>query len=294
MEIRQLKTFLTIIEYNNFTKAAEALGYAQSSVTSQIKSLEDEFQTQLFHRDNRSISLTADGKKLLPIAKEICRLDTKAKQELVNDDSLKGILPITTPESLCIKWFPQIFKKFNIQYPLIELLLTVYDCCDYMQRLKSNEADLAFVITNEPVSDEFNVLATWPLCMNLLVPPGHELADSAFVSYEQLSNQRLILTEEGCCYNRDMRQIVERNHIKTKDFMTSSSIQFIREMVMSGYGIGYLPSFAVEDEINQGRLISLPWEGSYSKFTTNLVCHKDKVITKKMEVFIDTVNKYFV
>lgn len=67
MEIRNIITFVRIVEYNNFTKAAESLGYSQAAVTAQIKSLEKELGVPLFDRIGRSIALTEKGKTFLPL-----------------------------------------------------------------------------------------------------------------------------------------------------------------------------------------------------------------------------------
>jgi len=64
MEFRQLKTFVTVAKMLSFTKAATELSYAQSSITNQIQSLENELGTMLFERLGRQIKLTKDGEQL--------------------------------------------------------------------------------------------------------------------------------------------------------------------------------------------------------------------------------------
>ena len=65
MEIRNLKTFLQIVESGSFTKAAEVLGYTQSTISSQVKQLETELDCHLFDRINRTVKLTDKGEMLL-------------------------------------------------------------------------------------------------------------------------------------------------------------------------------------------------------------------------------------
>ena len=79
MDLRQLNAFLTITKLQNFTAAANSLGYAQSTVTTQIKLLEEELGVKLFERMGKSISLTYEGKKLLPYAKQMIKLDSDIK-----------------------------------------------------------------------------------------------------------------------------------------------------------------------------------------------------------------------
>ena len=82
MDIKQLITFLAIADYKNFTKAAESLNYAQSTVTTQIQNLEKEFNIRIFERLGHTIELTCSGKRLLPYAKEIIRLSNEAQKSL--------------------------------------------------------------------------------------------------------------------------------------------------------------------------------------------------------------------
>ncbi|MBP3543179.1 MAG: LysR family transcriptional regulator, partial [Lachnospiraceae bacterium] len=74
MEIRNLLTFVQVAELNNFTRAAKLLGYSQSTVSFQIKQLEDELDCLLFERINHTISLTAKGRELLTYAQQVNRL----------------------------------------------------------------------------------------------------------------------------------------------------------------------------------------------------------------------------
>ena len=77
MEIRNLMTFLRVVELQNFTKAAEQLGYCQSTVTIQIQQLEQELNVKLFERIGKKISVTEKGKEVFQYAKEIRNLVEK-------------------------------------------------------------------------------------------------------------------------------------------------------------------------------------------------------------------------
>ncbi|WP_347489806.1 LysR family transcriptional regulator [Desulfoscipio sp. XC116] len=87
MEIRQLKAFVAVAKLYSFTRAAELLDYAQSSITAQVGSLEDELSTKLFERLGRQVALTKDGEKLLPYVKQILKLTSEAK-ELVSGSAV--------------------------------------------------------------------------------------------------------------------------------------------------------------------------------------------------------------
>ncbi|AGK99821.1 LysR family transcriptional regulator [Desulfoscipio gibsoniae] len=101
MEIRQLKAFVAVAKLYSFTRAAELLDYAQSSITAQVGSLEDELSTKLFERLGRQVVLTKDGEKLLPYAEQILKLTSEAK-ELVSSSAVpRGALSVGAVETLC-------------------------------------------------------------------------------------------------------------------------------------------------------------------------------------------------
>ena len=89
MELRNLITFINVAELGSFTKAAEQLGYSQSTISFQIKQLEDELGCLLFERINHSISLTERGHELVSYAHQICALTDEFKESLEEEKECK-------------------------------------------------------------------------------------------------------------------------------------------------------------------------------------------------------------
>lgn len=92
MDFRELKAFVTIGKLQSFTDSANELGYAQSTVTTQIKGLETELGVKLFDRIGKNVTLTHEGRKILPYAKQILKLSNDIKTELSNDKVPSGTL----------------------------------------------------------------------------------------------------------------------------------------------------------------------------------------------------------
>ena len=99
MELRNIFTFLRAVELGNFSKTAEALGYAQSTVTMQIQQLEEELGVQLFRRSKHRIILTEEGMLLRRRAEEIVSLADKTKDDLQHrEDQLTGTIAVGSGE----------------------------------------------------------------------------------------------------------------------------------------------------------------------------------------------------
>src|SRR5512138_3832701 len=123
MDFRQLKAFLTVGSLLNFTKAAEQLGYAQSSITAQIQQLENELGVKLFERIGKTVKLTYAGTAMIPYATQILQLERNLKADLTDSGVPAGTLTIGAAESLSIYRLPVLLKEYRGLYPQVALRL---------------------------------------------------------------------------------------------------------------------------------------------------------------------------
>ena len=101
MELRNLITFIHVAELGSFTRAAEQLGYSQSTISFQIKQLEDELGCLLFERINHTITLTERGHELVSYAHRVRTLTDEFKEGLNAAQDCRGHIHIVTPDSVC-------------------------------------------------------------------------------------------------------------------------------------------------------------------------------------------------
>lgn len=146
MELRHLITLKTIVEKGGFKKAAEHLGYAQSSVTTHIKELEEEIGKPLFDRLGRKVVLTHYGEQFLPSAIKIIELYSQA---LNTDDEPTGDLIIGISESLTIDRVPPILLEYKKSYPKVNLSLRSIDTYNVVSNLQNGDIDLALVLEKD-------------------------------------------------------------------------------------------------------------------------------------------------
>ena len=100
MQLRNLITFIHVAELGSFTKAADQLGYTQSTVSFQIKQLEEELDCLLFERINHTITLTERGQELVYYAHQVRALTDEFKEKTSREDQLAGHIRIVTPDSV--------------------------------------------------------------------------------------------------------------------------------------------------------------------------------------------------
>ncbi|MCX8001969.1 MAG: LysR family transcriptional regulator, partial [Anoxybacillus mongoliensis] len=139
MNLDYLHTFREVAKWNSFTKAGEMLGYAQSSVTTQIKKLEEEFGVVLFERWGGKIKLTSAGVELLEYANKIVSLIDEAKQSVSEQADLAGSLSIGTIESVAGFYLPPYLQAFKQKYPRVNLLLQQNICNRLVEGVKEGK-----------------------------------------------------------------------------------------------------------------------------------------------------------
>lgn len=287
MELRQLKTLVTIAATSSFTKAADELGYAQSTVTGQIQALEEEFGTILFERLGKKIKLTKDGEQLIVYANQILKLTDTAKDQIANSSIPKGTLTIGTAESLCTHRLPEVFRVFRSQYPGVETNIRFDICSDYRTHLRKNTVDTVFLLDVACTDDDLISHVLFDEPMAILVAPSHPLANKVRITPQDLSGQSLILTEPGCSYRRLLESILIQAGVKPASVMGISSNETIKRFVCDGWGIGFLPEITVRPELMNRQLVAIPWDGPSFNIKAQLIYHKEKWLSPAMQAFID-------
>jgi DNA-binding transcriptional LysR family regulator len=145
MEIRHLITFKTIVDVGGYTRAADFLGYAQSTVTAHIQAIEQEMGQPLFNRLGKKMVLTEVGKHLLPYANEMVDLFEKAKQMPSADHEPSGNLVIGAPESLTVYRLPSVLHEYKQKYPKVKITLKSSTCWQIRDELRHGKMDIAFL-----------------------------------------------------------------------------------------------------------------------------------------------------
>lgn len=293
VDLRQLNAFITIARTLNFTRAADLLDYAQSTVTTQIRMLEDELGIKLFERLGRNITLSDAGQRLLPYASQILKLSQEAKNAVSDPAKPSGALVIGTAESLCITRLPALLKKYRMRCPDVEIILRFGRSQDFQEGLKENSLDVAFFINRKVPMEDFIIAAEFPEPVILLVSPDHPLAESIDVNPEDLADQTLILTEMGCPYRAAFENIMYRHKVRPHSIMESASVQAIKQLAVSGLGVALLPKAAVEEDLDLNRLKALNWRGSTVEVVAQLIYHKDKWLSPPLSAFLSLFHEHF-
>ena len=180
MELRNLITFLKIVETGSFSKAAEQLRYSQSTVTVQIQQLEEELQVQLFDRIGKKVYVTEKGRELEVHAQKMIELSQKIASIGGEEQELQGTLRIAALDSLITASLPKILREYHARYPKVDIIVKTADnVFDAERQLSQNEVDLAIVTHDQRSTKHFVKTILKKTKFVFAAAPSHPLAEKS-------------------------------------------------------------------------------------------------------------------
>ncbi|MGE8033919.1 LysR family transcriptional regulator [Lysinibacillus sp. KCTC 33748] len=293
MDIKQLQTFLTASETLSFTQTAQLLDYAQSSITAQIKSLEEELGVVLFERLGKRISLTEEGERLQQYAQKMLDLNMEMKKAVLNEQT-QAVLKIGAQESQCVYRLPSVLQQFQKSHPQVKIIFKPVHTTEIAKDLlQSGNLDIAFITD---AYKETPMLHRERLIQEQLVfvsAPTDSNEERAVFSLQQLSNETMLLTESGCSYRNQLELQLQQEGSLPIQMIEFASIEAIKQCVMAGLGITFLPKMVVEKELKNQRLQELITATKLADIFTDIAWHKDKHISPYLADFIEIAMKMY-
>ncbi|OKK05834.1 LysR family transcriptional regulator [Streptomyces sp. CB03234] len=290
MEIRLLVTFEKVAGILSFTQAAAELKYAQSSVTSQIRSLESSLGTELFDRLGSRIRLTEAGERLLPYARQMIELADEARAAVAAAEEPAGTVNIGTMESLTSYRLPALLELFHHRYPKVRLSLRPTLGDETRQALRQGTYDIGFLMERETEHTglESEVLTAEPLV--LVAAPAHPLSGLPDLSTGDLAAVQLVGTEPGCPYRDLFEEELRERTGAPPPFMEFGTIEATKSGVAAGLGVALLPRVTVARELAAGTLVELAWEPPFTLFT-QLAWRRGKRLPAQVRLFVEQARR---
>ncbi|OTW72467.1 LysR family transcriptional regulator [Bacillus thuringiensis serovar roskildiensis] len=287
MEMRHVKTFCAIVKYGSFSKAAHALGYAQSTVTAHMKALENDLHLPLFDRLGKKVLLTKAGHQFHPYALELLAIYEKAQEIPQNSDNLEGTLTITSNESLAVYRLPQLLRTYKQENPKVNIVLETNTNEQAMNKLREGETDVIFIIGE---SMELNDFITRTFCneaFGWILPPHHSTHSNPFCL---LHDTQFIFTEQSCGYRPMVDRFLRQSgNVPAKTFETSN-VEVIKQSVMCELGISILPYIVVQESCQKEKLCFQPIE-TPAVIQSHVIYHKSRWISPVLQSFLSLLEK---
>ena len=279
-----LKVFQQIVECASFTRAAESLGISTAMASKHLHHLEKHLGVRLMQRNSRRLSLTAEGESYYRQSGEaLALLDNAAAAAGGGRETPQGHLRLTAPIWCANPTFAAWMRDYRARYPDVSLDLILDN---EMRDLIGDGTDLALRVTRDPAPSlvvrplfavRFVLVAApaWIRRHGLPQTPEDAAAHAAVLpSYTDLS--RLTCTRGG-----------ESATLALNSALQSNSTLMLRELLLAGSGIGYLPHWLAQDDLAAGRLVQLLPEWELHRITLHAAYPDRRHLSAKVRSFID-------
>lgn len=284
MDLEDIKVFREVALHGSMTQAAEALGYAQSSVTARIRKLETSLKVNLFYRNAKGVQLTPSGRIFLDHGLKITRL-IEELHHLLNSSEVQGVLRIGSMETTAAVHLPALLKNYHSLYDQVELSLKTGPTQYLMNQVLNYELDLAFVAApaNHPEIAEMESFREELVLVAEKKEHSQDITDI-------IKNRTILVFRAGCSYRSLLeRYLAERNCSPLRCF-EFGSLEAIIGGVSAGIGISLLPRSVIEDKLQAGVLTAYKLPSHLRFCPTLLIQRKDVLQTPAITSFIDVMN----
>lgn len=297
MDLKQLEVFVAVVKHQSFSKASRELFLTQPTVSAHIQNLENELETVLVNRSNKTITLTESGKILYEHAIYILNNCKKAIYDIKEySGKIEGLIDIacsSIPETYLL---PGFMKSFSNTYPDVKFSISHYDSRFAISEILDERISFGFVgskISN-PQIKYVNLIDD---NLVLITPPDLEIENvNGEIDVSALYDFNFIMRKEGS----GTRDLIFKT-LKKAGFSTAKlnilahveSNESIKEMVRQGLGVSFISRISAEEYINSGKLKSYKIKGIDFARKFYFIYSKKKTFTPLENKFLNELCEYF-
>ena len=287
--LKPLRAFCQTARLGSVSRAAEALYVSQPAITLQLQALERELGQKLFERSGRRLVPTRAGEALYELARPL--VDGIDTLPTAFRDALKGLdagaLNIAANSSTILYLLPRIVERYREHHPDVRLSLHNTVSADGTDLLRSDAVDLVVGSMHDVPGD----LVYAPLQrfeQQLVVPPGHPLADKPDLSLADIGQYGLILPPKRQITWRLVDLVFQQNRVPYTVALEVGGWEVIKQYVAMGMGISILSSICLT-EADRGRLVTRPLDRFFPARSYGVIMRKGRLPSTQARAFMDLI-----
>ncbi len=288
-EPHHLQTFLAVLEHGGFSRAAAALRVGQSTVSLQIRALEEAAGTRLLDRLGREVRLTPAGKVLRGYAARLLTLHDEAVARVRHEETDARGRVVVTASSIPAEYvLPEVLGAFRAAHPLVEVSIEVADSERALDALLSHQCDIALVgarPTDRRVS--YSAVATDEVI--LVGPKDNRWAPSGRLSRAEFQKVPLVLREPGSGTRQTVAPFLMKHAAGRLDV---GSTEAVKRFVLAGLGLGFSSRLAVADELADGRLVEVNLPGLPARRNLYIASTKGVTLPAAAEALMEAIKSF--
>jgi DNA-binding transcriptional LysR family regulator len=274
MNIKQLETFVRIVELGSFAAAAEALHASQSTVSARVRELEASLGTQLFDRHFHRAQLTPKGHELFERAQQLIAYAASLRESIGDPHAVSGLLRLGVVGVVAGTWLPRLIERLRLDHPALNLRVDVALTGIVLERLRSGQADVAVVagridddaLAQEVIGHDDFVWMAAPA----LGAPATPLGPADLKRWPILS-----LTEDSHHYPV-LRQWFRDAGTQLGPVVACNNLDVLAACTAMGLGVSLLPRACHAAEVAAGRLAVLDTRPAIAPVPFSVVWRRDR------------------
>lgn len=284
---QQLLVFVTVVEKENFSRAADELLMTQPAVSQYIQALERAFGTRLLERNNKYVRLTKAGEVVYHHAKEI--IGTYTRMKYLVDDMMhvaSGKITIGASYTYGEYILPHVIASLQKSYPLIQPSIKIGNTREIAEYVLNYDIEVG-IIEGEYRHDKLYIEPIADDDMVVVANAEHPLMKKAVITTDDLVDETWIVREEGSGTRETTDRMFMENNLQPSRLMEFGSTQIIKESVEAGLGISLLSRDAIRKEVTLGTLQVVPVNIEPVVRQFSLITLTTHFQTKAVEMFMD-------
>ncbi|MCR4804588.1 MAG: LysR family transcriptional regulator [Clostridia bacterium] len=256
MELKQLRSFIAVVESGSFTKAAGASYTSQPTISAHIKALEEELNVQLIARDTKNLRVTEKGRELYECALSMVQIQERLLKKWAGEQEKTIVIGASTIPSAYV--LPPLLGAFQAQHPDIRLQIRQGDSAAIAEAVENGSCDLGVV--GEDLSGRLQ-------CTQLaedrtvIISPNNDLYAKIMASgsVDKLLRSPVIFREIGSASRRSAENLLASLGKRPEELNIIAVLndqEAIKNLVASGMGISFVSALAAAREAEDGRLLT--------------------------------------
>lgn len=290
MDIRSLTLFQHLANTLHFGKTAAACYVSPSTLSRAIQRLEEQLGSQLLIRDNRSVILTVEGKKLLSYADHQIEQYESLKLSLnESQQQLSGSLNIYCSVTASYAYLPPLLEKFRQAHPNVDIYLDTGDAADGIDQIKSQRVDLAIAAKPDDLSSSIHFKHIASVALGIATPRINCAVKKALQADSiDWANVPIILPEHGVARKRFEQWFRKKGGGRPNVYAQVSGQEALVSMVALGFGIGLSPIVVADNSPVKEHIEIMP-DTAIAPFDLGLCCFKKKLQDPIIAAFLSMV-----
>lgn len=291
MELRNLTTFMKVAELQNFSQAAEDLGYSQSAVTVQIRQLEGELGVRLFDRIGKNIVITQYGTEFMKYAGDVLAAAGRAANFAAKNETMRGTVCVGTLESILTGIFSRVVPLFHKRFPMVDTRIVDVPVETLKERMDRNTVDLILTLDHPLLDNRWVKLYEKREEIVVVANADHPLAKQEHVFMRDLPGHDIILIPDKNSYRNLFNDEMAKRSLPVQPFLELESTYSAIRLVRENRYLSVLPRYVVQNWLDGGQIKILQLEDCRMYEYLQLLYHKNKVITPPIQGMLDCIQE---